>query len=216
LGKDIVKLNGAAHAFAVGNTDPNLVVVGIHTNKLIFINDNKITGEIALNYTPKSAAISPDDKELAVGGADRKLYLYSIQKKEQLKCFTLEYIREEIITIDYSPDGKFLATGDRNRHIWVWDRTKIEEPINKGQSYQFHNAVPSTIEWSADSKWIVSCGHDSNIYLWLLANEGKSENAHCDNAFHGAIRRVSFLDSKTLVGAGVDCTIRFFNITNKE
>lgn len=142
--------------------------------------------------------------------------IYTIlQRKKEEECLSLEYIRQEILTIDYSPDGKWLATGDRNRHIWVWDRSNIKEPINKVQSYQFHNAVPSTIEWSADSKWLVSCGHDSNIYLWLMASEGKSENIHCDNAFHGAIRRVSFLDNKTLVGSGADCTIRFFNIANK-
>jgi len=216
LGKDCIELKGSAHAFAVGNKDPDLMIVGIHTNKLLFIKGNQVQ-EVDLNYTPKAAAISPDDKEVAVGGADKKLYLYSVQNRQQLKSFTLEYIREEIITIDYSPDGKWLATGDRNRHIWVWDRTKIQDPINKGQSYQFHNAVPSTIEWSADSKWIVSCGHDSNIFLWLMASEGKSENYHRDSAFHGAIRRVSFLDNQRLVGTGVDCTIRFFDINvNKQ
>ena len=176
-------MDGAARGLAVGNVTADLAVVGTHKNKVIIMNNLETTASIDVGYTPSCCALSPDDKTICVGGNDRKFYFYNTDDQKESNCVQSNYIREPVVTMAYSPDGKFLATADKNRHIWIWDvaNGNFEEPINKGSSFQFHNSVPTSLDWSDDSKWLLSASHDSNIYLWTAASEGKSTNVHLDS-----------------------------------
>ena len=181
--KEGVKLDGAARGIATGNLDANLAVVGTHKNKVCIIRNLEIKNTIDVGYTPTTVAISPDDKEICVAGEDRKFYFYNMDDQKESKCVSSNFVQQAVVCLAYSPDGKFLATADKNRHIWVWDiaNKKFDEPINKGQSYQFHNSVPNSLEWTNDSKMLMSGGQDSNIYIWLEASLGKSKNIHLDS-----------------------------------
>jgi WD40 repeat protein len=225
-----INIDGAARAFATGHIDEHLIIIATHKQKIFVYNNNKKDNKeeyellytLGINYMPSCAHISYNDSILAIGSTKNEIFLYDISKQHneiKQKCIiSNQFIRGEILDLSFSPDGDFLASADRNRHIWIWNlkQDKIDEPMNKGDSYQFHNAIPSSIEWSFDSKMLVSCAHDNNIYVWLNVREGKSDNIHYDNAFHGAIRRVSFVNQHTLVGSSADCTIRFFHFQHKK
>jgi len=106
-----------------------------------------------------------------------------------------------------------LASADRNRHIWVWELSgDCKEPVNKSRSFQFHNAAPSSVAYNPSGKWLVSGGHDNNVYLWLAPSSGRNENVKVENAFNGAIRRIEFLSDNEFVGAAADGSIRFFKV----
>jgi len=144
----------------------------------------------------------------------KKILLFDLSNgNKQTKVISNDFIRQEVVDLAFSPDGKQLTSADRNRHIWVWDLSgDCAEPINKVRSFQFHNASPSSVAYSPSGKWLVSGGHDNNIYLWLGPASGQNENVKVENAFNGAIRRVEFLTENLFVGAAADGSIRFFKI----
>jgi len=212
--KEGVQIDGASRGVATGNVTADLVVVGTHKKKVLIYNNMELQATIELGYAPTCVALSPDDKTLAVASEDRKFYFYNMDDQKESNCIASNFVRDTILRMAFSPDGKYIATADKNRHIWIWDygNNNFEEPLNRVNSFQFHNSVISSIEWSADSTRLLSAGHDTNIYLWLNPTAGKSDNIHLDNAFQGGISRAQFLDDSRIVAVGKDATIRFFNI----
>jgi WD40 repeat protein len=211
-GNQVVKLDGAARCVTVGNVNPSLIIVGIHKKKILIFEGLKLTRTIDVEFMPSALCISNQDEEIAVGGQDCQVHIFDLKSGKQISKIANNFIREEVVAVSFSGNGQFLATADRNRHIWIWRRDHLEEPVNKANSFQYHNAIPSAIEWSPDSQRLVSAGHDNSIYVWLNPCEGSSKNIHLDNAFQGSIVNVSFLADNKVVGAGADCTIRFFSV----
>jgi len=52
----------------------NVVVCG-HSNGVALINGNAIASSLAVSYRPQAIAISPDGKQIAVGGEDMVRFL---------------------------------------------------------------------------------------------------------------------------------------------
>ncbi|ETO19795.1 WD40 repeat-containing protein [Reticulomyxa filosa] len=230
LNSDGLKLDGAARAVAVGNQTADLLVVGTHKQKLEILKGIEIKSSIEISGTPAAAALSFDDRWLAVGTIEKKILIFDAKNGyKQVKTIENEYIRQELVDVVFSPDGKYpnesffvveaniihlckyLTSADRNRHIWVWELSgECTEPVNKSRSFQFHNASPSSVAYNPSGKWLVSGGHDNNVYVWLEPASGGNENIKLENAFNGAIRRVEFLSDNQFVGAGADGSIRPF------
>jgi len=212
LSSESLKLDGAARAVAIGNRTPDLLIIVTHKQKIEVVKGIEIKNSIELDITPSAAALSHDDKWLAVGSNEKKIYLFDVANGyKHVKTISNDFIRQELVDLAFSPDGKFLTSADRNRHIWVWSLSgDSQEPVNKSRSFQFHNASPSCIAYNPSGNWLVSGGHDNNIHLWLAPSGGTNENVKVENAFNGAIKRIEFLSDTEFVGAAADGSIRFF------
>eukprot|EP00483_Globobulimina_turgida_P011539 UN11561 len=130
-----------------------------------------------------------------------------------------QYIHGEIVVIAFSANGQFLATADKTRSIWIWDiseRKNPEKPCNFNKGMKFHNGLISSIQFSPNGQRLLSCGNDSNIFLFTNPTQGKSENIHLDHAFSGLIRKTIFLSQNKIVAIGGDSSIRFFNVQPKQ
>jgi len=62
---------------------------------------------------------SPNDKYLAVGGMDSRIFLYNGKTWEYLR--TLKGHHSTINYIDFSVDGKYLQSSDSNCFLLYWD-----------------------------------------------------------------------------------------------
>ena len=108
-------------------------------------------------------AMSPDGYFLAT--AYRQLKLWNIRNpKEIAEIQTLSHDeREKLWTVDFSPDGKWLACGDENGRLEVWD-------LQHQKLTQSLKADPDKIlavEFSADGALLASIGL-YNHTLWRL------------------------------------------------
>ena len=108
-------------------------------------------------------AMSPDGYFLAT--AYRQLKLWNIRNpKEIAETQTLSHDeREKLWTVDFSPDGKWLACGDENGRLEVWD-------LQHQKLTQSLKADPDRIlavEFSADGALLASIGL-YNHTLWRL------------------------------------------------
>ena len=132
-----------------------------------------IRGEIGDGREGKifAMALSPDDHYLAVGGwmgpnakFDRKdvgsIRLYDFQTGELLAL--LRSHKDVVITLSFSPDSKWLASGSADKRVKIWDvRTRSLLRTLKGHEKEIYD-----VAFSPDGTRIVSASNDNTLKLW--------------------------------------------------
>ena len=69
---------------------------------------------------------------------------------------------QEINDLAFSPDGKLLVTGSKDRSVKVWDLENGHELL----TYMGHGASVRAVAFSPDGKRVASAGAESAIHLW--------------------------------------------------
>lgn len=177
----VFKLPGAPRFVLTGKSNPELCVIGTHNGKVLVFDGFKVVDEMKVDYEPFCGSLTADDKYLAIGdgGNDNALYIYELQSKKEIACIRNEFVRGSLLKCEFSWDGKYLASTDRTRHIWIWDfeNRVFDVPLNSKNTFQYHLTIVSSLEWSRDSERLLSCGLDGIIYIWLAPGKGVSANA---------------------------------------
>ncbi len=162
---------------------------------------------LATKYQPTSVAISGDAKEVAVGAKDNSIHILNLNGNELSEGKTLAGHRGFLTALTYSPDGKWLASADQNRDIFVWDRATYTLKV---EGWVFHNARVTSLAWSSDSKFIVSGALDSHVYVWNVAEPSK--HIAIKTANRGGVNSVLWVDNNTVASAGLDCAVKTWTI----
>lgn len=114
-----------------------------------------------------------------------------------------------ITAVDFSPDGRWLATGSIDTNVKLWDQTEPREVLLNG-----HFSVVRSVVFSDDGKWLATAGDDAVAYLWDLSGSrtipGKMLRGH-----DTAITQVVFAPGEApryLVTLGEDRNARLWTI----
>jgi WD40 repeat protein len=67
-----------------------------------------------------------------------------------------------VLAIEWSRDGKMIATGSADRSIRVWD-AETGTPL---QTLTGHSGVVFSVAWSPDSQWLASGSADHSVRFW--------------------------------------------------
>ena len=73
--------------------------------------------------------------------------------------------RGAITTIAYSPDAAYVAVGDANREVKVWQRADWSKAKVSGK-WVFHTAAVKCVTWDPTSSFIVSGAQDESVFIW--------------------------------------------------
>jgi WD40 repeat protein len=109
-----------------------------------------------------------------------------------------------VYSLDFSPDGTKLLTGDPNGALRLWEVYSGKEltQFNSGNSY--YRAV-----FSPDGKWIASADQDGTIRLWDIATVTiiKTLSGHKSN-----VKIITFSPDGRVIASGADDnTVRFWD-----
>lgn len=200
-----VKLDSQPQSVAV-SVKKDLAVVAT-LNSVVLVRGEKIVHTLPTKYQPTSVAISVDDGEVAVGAKDNSIHILHISGDELKESAVLGGHRGFLTALAYSPDGKWLASADQNRDIFVWDKASHSQKID---GWVFHNARVTSIAWNPNSKFIVSGSLDSHVYVWSIAEPSK--HIAIKTAHRGGVNSVLWTDETTVASTGLDCSVKTWNI----
>jgi len=172
------------------------------------ISNNHIGSQVAAPWGPASIAISPDGSEVAVGGNDNKIHLFSLSGGKLTEKGLYEGHRGPVTALDYSPDGKYLGSGGKDRYVFVWDRSNGKCLVD---GWVFHASTVNSVAWNPDSIRIASASLDQNLIVWNLNTPNKKVDIK--GAHRGGANVVRWLDGNTLYSAGQDCSVKSWTIT---
>jgi WD40 repeat protein len=128
------------------------VTVVACVNHVVVVKDGKVVSSTDVAFEPLSVAVSPDGSVAAVGGKNKSIRIYSISG-DRLEEKQVVEASGSVECLGYSPCGKFLASGDGGRNVFVWD---VADYSKKMSRWKYHNSKIVSLAWTSDSKHIAS------------------------------------------------------------
>lgn len=101
-----------------------------------------------------------DDNLLISGHQAGVIQLWDIAQNEVVQ--TLEAGANQIVSVDVSPDGQYIAAGSYDQIIRIW-KMNTGELI---QTLRGHSAVVAKVTFSPDSRLLASGSYDESIKIW--------------------------------------------------
>ncbi|KAF7549545.1 hypothetical protein G7046_g8319 [Stylonectria norvegica] len=149
---------------AVGNWGGQVKLVEIPnlTEKMSYRgHTSKISG---ISWFPGATiperGVSPDSVNLASGGAEGLVHLWSLNKDTPLS--TLEGHSQRVCRIEFHPSGRYLATASEDTSWRLWDvETTTEVLLQEG-----HSRGVYAVSFNNDGSLLASAGLDSIGRIW--------------------------------------------------
>jgi len=205
---EALSLGGMPVQIAASRKESNLAAVVLAQEKLVIVRAGKIASTLDIGFRPNCVAFSPDEKELAVGGNDMKIHLYSLTKDEPKAGKVLSGHVNRVLCLRYSPDGSLLVSSDSNRIIYIWK----DGVIQNSTGWPFHNSAVSGISFSPSGKLLASCSIDQDILVWT---DMKTFDSNCGKillSHNIGVDHVEFVDESTLVSTGADRCVKIWKL----
>ncbi|XP_073498906.1 U3 small nucleolar RNA-interacting protein 2 [Phyllobates terribilis] len=162
--------------------------------------------------------ISPDDKHVFSGSKDCAIIKWSISDGKKIhkipggrKGCEDQHIGHtaHILCMALSSDGKYLASGDANKLIYIWNA----ETCQRLHKFQGHRGPVSGLSFQKGTYQLFSASHDRSVKVWNVA-----ENAYIETLF-GHQDCITGLDSlsreRCVTSGGRDGTVRVWKITEE-
>jgi tricorn protease-like protein len=129
-----------------------------------------------------AADISPAGDFVATGGPERVVRLYRLDDSTGAKLIEPAFEQRDhtdwVTTVAFSPDGKWLATGDRNGGVFIRDAANGQQHVRLPS----HKLAVTSIAWRADSQMFATGSRSGKVTLWNPRNGNsiKSFDTHKD------------------------------------
>ncbi|KAI8041072.1 actin-interacting protein 1 [Drosophila gunungcola] len=202
----VVKLNCQPRGLAILRSENIIALACI--KELTLVQDQKKIFSLPIKYEASSIAINADTTDVAVGGDDQKLHIYSLKAGVLEPKVELDHLGA-VTDVSYSPDLKYLVACDAHRKVVLYSVEEYKPAHNK--EWGFHSARVNTVAWSPNSLLVASGSLDTTIIIWSVANPAKHtiiKNAHPQSQ----ITRLVWLDNNTVISTGQDCNTKVWHV----
>lgn len=163
--------------------------------------------------------ISPDDKQVFSAAKDCSIIKWDVETGKKLHTIPGGRKGTEdrhvghtahILCMAISSDGKYLATGDRNKLIMIWEAA----PCKHLYTFTGHRDAVSGLSFRKGTHQLYSASHDRSIKVWNV-----DENAYVETLF-GHQDVITGLDSlsreRCVTTGGRDRTVRVWKIAEES
>ncbi len=132
--------------------------------------------------------------------------IWDLATGERIK--TLRDHKQEVFSVDISPDGKYIISGSNDWTIKLWDF----ESGKVIKTFDNHKYTVTQVRFFDNAKKAVSASRDKTIRIWDIE---KGETTKILRGHSNTIVSLSFSpDEKYLISAAYDGTIKIWDIEN--
>ena len=120
----------------------------------------------------------------------------------------LKLHQDEVWSIQFSPDGRYLASASKDKHIILW-RCDTWESIH---TLAGHEDAVSFITWNPHGTMLASCGNDCKVIIWdtQLGTPIKFFSKHMD-----IVTTCAFLpDGNHIISGSVDQSLLLWSLSS--
>ena len=206
----------------VENQAPTDMNIAVEPNEVIAVEPNQEEFDVN-DQAVRSISISPDGKFLAAGGHDMTLRMWDMETCKLLKVIGLKFVGSEdkfrpsdVMSVAFSPDGKHLTAGSRDRTVRIWDlnpmfllRVKESKKLDTSQG------GIRAIAWSPDGNYLAEGGHEKIIRIWRMgesSHEVGTLTGHPDHFGYGVNSLAFEPRGHILLSGGSDGMVRLWDI----
>lgn len=167
-----------------------------------------LNGTTQSNITLYGVKFHPVDSRIIAYGDSSVVSFYDANGLKNLGA--IESKNDEVMAVDISKDGKYLATGGDDGYVEIWD-------LN---SYQLVHRMKSNsddtfaLAFSSDSSKIASAGEEEVIDVWSV--QGGEQLAKLEG-HQEDIRTLAFIDhDRKIVSTSEDKHVKIWNVLKKR
>ncbi|KAK6203668.1 hypothetical protein LQW54_008874 [Pestalotiopsis sp. IQ-011] len=148
---------------------------------------------------------STDSRTVAAASRDKKLRLWDAATRQSTTALDL---KEDIRSIDFSPDGKLLAVATENSKVLIYSvPIDSDEPVNYVHG---DGSAILCVVFSYDGRTLATGSRDGALLLWDVTSCTIRQRLQ---GHDGAVLDIEFSpDDQVLVSASSDRTLRIWDI----
>ncbi|XP_030073490.1 echinoderm microtubule-associated protein-like 3 isoform X2 [Microcaecilia unicolor] len=113
------------------------------------------------------ADFHPSGKVAAVGLNTGRWLVLDTETRQVVSHYTDG--NEQLSVVRFSPDGNFLAVGSHDNFIYMYSVAENERKYSRFGKCSGHSSFITHLDWSKDSKFIMSNSGDYEILYWDVA-----------------------------------------------
>lgn len=139
---------GPVRAVAISHDGRWIVSAAEYSARAWRTSDGSLAGELPVNGTALSVAISPDSKRWAVGDSAGNVFFGTPDGKMPIGSVRAQ---GPVVAIAFAPDGRLVASGDATGNVELWDARRFESAGRR-------HAFPHPVRWlgfSRDGRYLL-------------------------------------------------------------
>ncbi|WWC68604.1 uncharacterized protein I206_102534 [Kwoniella pini CBS 10737] len=185
---------------------PNGVYIATSSGIEIHSTGTKSASVLSDGPATAVAAYAQPNSDLIAYGVGKKVILSTVSPEKEIATF--EDNKGDVLSLAFTSDGKFLASGDSAGRVILINVEKKE--VNVSSRWTFHTGRIVDLAWSKSTKRLASVGLDESIYIWNRESVGK--NIAIKNAHPGGVTGVSWLGDDKIITSGSDGIVRTWSV----
>ncbi len=156
-------------------------------------------------------AYNPDGTLFASGGSDHVVRIWDAKTYALLKVLAGGSTEAAIHSVNWSPDGKYLAAGFTDGvRIWEAKSGQLMKHLQPKEGWQYCNSM----RWSPDGKWIAAGGSSNHVALWDATDRWRLRWL---KGHSGQVDALAWSpDAKQLASGCIDKTVRIWDVASDE
>ncbi|WP_294537695.1 PH domain-containing protein [uncultured Rhodoblastus sp.] len=175
--------------------------------------DGEMLYYVEMPGAPYGAAFSSTGDRFAAGGDGRgqgTIRIWDASRGQLLLSFANGNTFKQVLSLDFSPDGRWLAAGAYEHDLKIWNTATGQAVHN----FSGHTSYVKAVKYSVDGKFLISGSEDATVKIWDV----DSERLLHDLAGHtDRVSSVAFsLDGQQAYSASDDSTIKIWDVASER
>lgn len=168
--KSVVALPGQPKGLALSAADPHTAVV-VTSAAIVVVKGGVAGAPVAAPYAPTAVDVSRDGKLVAVGGADKRVRVYSLDGATGALAQVAETSEAgaAISVVAFSPDSTLLAAGDAAKEVLLFNAATGATLISG--RWVHHTTRITGIAWAPSGRLLASVSTDRRLCFWSPSSE---------------------------------------------